>query len=396
MPENAEERVLRARMVWLGPGRHLAPGVVRIVAGRVVAVERARGAVPPRALFPGLVDAHVHLQIPALEQPERDFVRWIGVVMRMRAQADEAAHRAAAEDALRGLCADGVTAVGEVDSTGCSIAALRQVQLAGVCYRELVGFDLAAAAARAQVDEASVHGTRRCRAGLSPHAPYSVSPALFRSARRTGRLLAIHVAETPAEQQFLRTGRGPFRNLLQRLGKLSAGFRAPGVGAVEWLDGLGMLGPRTTLIHAQCIDRRDAERVAARRSPVVVCPGTIHYFRRPPPPVEQWLAAGIRVALGTDSRASNTGLSMRGEMALARRLWPALDGEQVLAMASSHGGAALGRPSLGRIGVGRAADLVEYSMPDSAMECIDAFTRGAAAPDAVWLAGRRFAGAEVG
>src|SRR5208283_4773228 len=55
--------------------------------------------------------------------------------------------------------------------------------------------------------------------GLSPHAPYTVHPDLL---ARTVQLsierkasLAMHLAESPEEIDFLRSGRGPFRELLE-------------------------------------------------------------------------------------------------------------------------------------------------------------------------------------
>jgi len=91
---------------------------------------------------------------------------------------------------LRALLRSGCTAVGEIDSTGCSPAALRSVPVAGRCYRELLGFDLGPRQAAALVRERSSAGrVAGCPPGLSPHAPYSVSAALFRAARRTAASL---------------------------------------------------------------------------------------------------------------------------------------------------------------------------------------------------------------
>jgi aminodeoxyfutalosine deaminase len=348
-----------ARFVALAPGEVLAPGEIAWDAqGRITALRRARRAarVADVAVLPGLVNAHVHLQLPALVHAEQDFVAWLGAVLQSRAGRSASVERRLVRDGVRALRAEGVAAVGEIDSTGQSLGELLRLGVAGRCYREVTGFHLDAAAARRIVRAGAGRGGGGLRTAFSPHAPYSVSPALFRAAAVRGRHFAVHCAEVPEEQEFLRTGRGPFAELLRRLGRLPEGFRAPGVGAVPWLERLGVLGARTQLVHCQHLERGDAARIRRAGAAIVVCPGTIDYFRREPPPVPRWLADGIPVALGTDSRASNTGLSLRTEMQRAQRLWPSLRPEQIWSMATTMGAKALSMPGIGRLRRGASAD----------------------------------------
>jgi 5-methylthioadenosine/S-adenosylhomocysteine deaminase len=288
------------------------------------------------------------------------------------------------------LGAEGVTAVGEIDSTGVGPGALAATGLAGRCYQEVTGFHLDAVAARQLVRARRRRGSPAMAAGLSPHAPYSVSPALFRAAQAGARALCIHCAETPAEQQFLHTGGGPFAELLRRLGRLPGDFRAPGVGAVRWLERLGLLRASTLLVHCQELEPGDLDRVRGAGCPIAVCPGTIEWFGRTPPPVPRWLAAGVPVALGTDSRASNADGSLRGALAAAARLWPELAPERLLAMATAGGGRALARPGLGRLTVGGRADLFAIrARGDRAVPHIDELVSGRAAIALVVAGGRR-------
>lgn len=385
-------RRLSAAIVVASPERVLAPGeLVFDRRGRVLHVGplRSRRRAPPRAIVPGLVDAHVHLQIPELRRAVRSFLPWVDEVMQSVRTGSADDHRQRALRAVTALLESGATAVGEVDSTGCSPAVLRESALAGRCYQELTGFDLGARGAAELLERRRRAGSRRCPAGFSPHAPYSVSPALFRAARRSGSPMMVHVAEIAEEQELLRAGRGPLRALLERLGRWPRAFRPPEVSSVSWLARLGVLGPRCALVHAQHLAAGDAERIAAAAASIVVCPGTIDYFRRAAPPVPQWLALGITVALGTDSAASNRGLDMRAEMVRAHCLWPALSSRQVLAMATVAGGRALCRPSLGRLRPGGGADFVVVDLPDRAepRSFLDRFTRGELTRTRTWLQG---------
>ncbi len=370
--------------------RHVLDGaeIVWDPDGRIVHLRRSRERAADVVVMPGLVDAHCHLQIAPLRRSSRSFVPWVGAVMAARAADDPRRERARTIAAAHDLLSDGVTAVGDIDATGRGFAALAATPVAGRSYRELTGFHLEGTAARRLVRERSGVARGDLHAGLSPHAPYSVSPALFTAARRTGRPLAIHCAETPEEQEFLRSGAGPFRDLLERLGRLPAGFRPPRVGAVRWLERLGVLGPRTQLVHCQELERGDVARIARSGASIVVCPGTMAWFRRTPPPVPRWLAAGIHVGLGTDSRASNRQWSMRAELGIAARMWPELSSTRLLAMATTHGALAIGRPGLGRLRRGGRADFVVVRCDGDATTTVERFVRGAATPIVVVAGGR--------
>lgn len=360
--------------------------------GRVIALRRARGRVADLCVLPGMVDAHAHLQIAPLPGGSRSFLPWLGEVMATRAGASLAAQRRLARTSLRQLAAEGTAAIGEIDSTGESPAAWRGSPVGGRCYRELTGFHLAGAAARRLVRERHVRWPGGPSRGLSPHAPYSVSADLFRAAAAACRHLAVHCAEVPEEQQFLRDGRGPFADLLHRLGRLPDDFRAPGLAAVRWLERLGLLRASTQLVHCQELERGDVARIAAAGASIVVCPGTIAWFGRTPPPVPRWLAAGIPVALGTDSRASSASYSLRAELAAAAALWPGLSPWQWLEMATSAGGRALGLPGFGRLRRGGRADLIAITAgTDAVLPIVERFVLGAAPARVVVVGGRRIA-----
>lgn len=386
----ASGRRLAARFVVLDAEHVLAPGeLVWDAAGRLRAVRRARGPVADVCVIPGLVDAHAHLQLAPLSSPPRAFVPWIGAVMAARATTSALAEKQQLRRSIAALLAGGATAVGDIDSSGLAHAAVAAAGLAGRSYRELTGFHLDGTAARALLRTRRGTGTGALGVGWSPHAPYSVSAALFRAAGDDRRHLAVHCAELPEEQRFLRAGDGPFRDLLQRLGRLPAEFRAPGVGAVRWLERLGLLRPGTQLVHCQELEHGDVARIARGGASIVVCPGTIDFFGRTPPDVPRWLAAGIPVGLGTDSLASNSDLSMQRELQRAAAMWPSLATAELLAMVTTHGARSLGQPGLGRLRRGGRADLVVLPATGAAdaMAAVAAFVAGVA-PLGVCLRGR--------
>src|SRR5205823_7719417 len=71
-----------------------------------------------------------------------------------------------------------------------------------------------------------------CRAGVSPHAPYSANAAMIRSLAWNGWRMTIHLAETAAEAELLEHHSGPFVRFLQDLGVWEPGWLAP---SFEWV-----------------------------------------------------------------------------------------------------------------------------------------------------------------
>jgi cytosine/adenosine deaminase-related metal-dependent hydrolase len=346
------------------------------------------------AILPGLVNAHVHLQIPKLNQKRRAFLPWLRRVMAEVGASTEADKLRSAASSIEQLLASGCTSVGEIDSNGLSARLLRSTPIGGRCYQEVTGFDLSPRRSKDLLAMRDLPGSSRCLRGLSPHAPYSVSPALFRACAAMVRKATVHLAESKEEVEFLATGKGPFRDLLVELGRLPKGFKAVGTSPLEFLASVGLLGPDCSLVHCQELGPGDPERIAAAGAKIVLCPGSIEYFRRKPVPLLRWLKLGIRVALGTDSRASNVGLSMLAEMATARRLWPQLSPDQVLAMATRNGALALNRPGLGKLAEAGTADFIRvHIQPGSDWSaCSEELTHGRSRVLDTFCAGARVTG----
>ncbi|MEQ1504177.1 MAG: amidohydrolase family protein, partial [Myxococcota bacterium] len=192
---------------------------------------------------------------------------------------------------------------------------------------------------------------------------YSTPPALIVAACRPGAAPAsIHLGEDPAESAFTRSADGPFAALLDRIGAPRP--RPTGASPVGVLDALGVLGPGLVLVHGVHLDDDDRARISVRRSPVCLCPRSNLHIGGVLPDVPALLAAGIRLALGTDSLASSPDLDVLGELPPLAVRYPGIPVDAWLALATSSGAAAVGRPGYGRIAVGAAPGLVLLHVDD--------------------------------
>ena len=90
---------------------------------------------------------------------------------------------------------------------------------------------------------------------------------------------------------------------------------------MEYLDSLGVLDSNTLCVHAVHVSKAEIVTLAEKKVRVCLCPGSNRFLGVGKAPVTEFLAHGILPALGTDSRASNTRLSMWREMASRPWCW---------------------------------------------------------------------------
>lgn len=369
--------VLRCR--WLLPihGPLIERGWISIARGRIVGLGRGRPPAPATScddciVLPGLVNAHTHLEFSDLEQPldvTGGLPEWIERVVSLRRGRAPGAdlHAGAVTAGLAESIREGVTSVGEIATVLAPEVAARLVSRGPRVrvFREALGLAGTAAAAGAAAVAADLDrlAARGVAGGVSPHAPYSVSAALGRRLidLATSRRLpvAMHVAEHGAEADLVGQGTGPFRDLLVALGA----WPTPAPRLLPAADWISMLAraPRGLVVHGTWLDADPPAltRLARHRTRLaaVICPRTTRALAGRPPPLASLRDAGVRVALGTDSRASNPDLSIRAE---CRAL---VDGglaspRDALLMATAHGAWALGFDDAGALAPGRRADLV--------------------------------------
>ena len=254
------------------------------------------------------------------------------------------------QDGLRRSLAAGTGAVGDIVSYLPARMAYAGSPLRGRVFLEVLGRDpgrwRVLLQTVGQVLDEEWRGPTRF--GLSPHAPYTLSEeclqAVAEVARRRQLPLATHVAESAAEAAFLLEARGPLVDrLFPGVGWGDLVPPAAGLSPVAYLGRNGILQPGSLLVHGVHVSPADAERIAAAGASVVLCPRSNARLEVGRAPVETYLAAGINLALGTDSLASNDSLSIWDEVAFAQRWFaPALDPALLLRMATLGGARALG------------------------------------------------------
>jgi len=221
----------------------------------------------------------------------------------------------------------------------------------------------------------------RCRAALSPHAPYTTVPELLRLSARTARRrrwpLTTHVAESALEYEMFARGRGEMFDWLKRSGRdmSDCGLGSP----VQHLDRCGALGGNLLVAHANYLGRNDTALLGKRGVHVVHCPRSHSYFQHHPFPFRRLAKAGVNVCLGTDSLASvykarrqAVELNMFEEMRAVAKAHPWLSAKRTVRLATLNGARALGlQGRIGELSANAFADLIALPFAGRPAEAYD-------------------------
>ena len=179
--------------------------------------------------------------------------------------------------------------------------------------------------------------------------------------------MAIHLAESDLEQRLVVDGAGPFADGLRRR-DIAVSQRAS--SPVQLLANLGVLDVAPLLIHCVRVNDADIRSIAESRSSVAHCPASNAKLGHGVAPLDEMLAAGITVGLGTDSMASNNRMDILEEARLAllaQRMRVASfetpEAIDVLELATIGGARAIGIDAdVGTLEPGKQADLAAFAI----------------------------------
>lgn len=342
--------VADGRVVWAGSA-DTAPEIDAAATTRLCGL-----------VMPGLVNAHCHTPMLLMRGAGEglDTMRWLNEVIwpresALRAPDVAAAMRLGAAEMLR----NGITTTVEMYFFGDEMAtAASEVGLRSVITPPLIddgaltGFGPLDQQLAAIVELAGRWATDDLiDIGLGPHGAYSLSRTTLEqvaaTAASSGLMVHLHLAEQPHEADAL--------------------TERTGLSAPAYLDEIGLLGPRTLAAHGVWLSDADIELLGERQVAVAHCPVSNGRHASGIAPVAELHAAGVRVGLGTDGPVSHDRIDLFEEMRTAIRYArlrhhdaAAMPARRALAMAL--GGDAIGRPDLGHLRPGAAADFIRIDL----------------------------------
>ncbi len=372
--ENGIVEIERSIIKYVGADPHACPA-------NDASVQGGHGGPPLRdvidlgdsVLFPGLVNAHCHLEFSHLKNkipPTESFAGWVRQMMMVGAP-----HRGCPDaggqggpplqSSIQHLIQTGTTTVADHCNPNTPIGTqpvgVQNFEpLRRIPFWEVLGTQKERAEASYQK---ALERVRQEGGFVTPHSLYGVHPSVLNEIIpsctspyiRGGRvgIQSIHFLESADEDEWFRKGTGALAELVRERGGnpphprdlIYGNFPLP----------LGERG-KYLLIHANYITPKEILLVKEMGAGIVHCPGSHQYFGHKRFPLEELQKTGIPIALGTDSLASNEELSMLREMRWVQNRAKA---SEILEMATLNGARLLGMDKeIGSIEVGKKADLV--------------------------------------
>jgi cytosine/adenosine deaminase-related metal-dependent hydrolase len=309
-------------------------------------------------LLPPMANAHTHLELThvpywdafAGEREYPGFTDWLLRLIGVLRGVPLEEFSLSLSDGIRRLIRCGTGAVGDILSRISARNSYDNCPLRGRLFLEALGIDAARNRQTLKILQKLLldKAPGSMAYGLTPHSLYTVAPEFLRQlsevALRLNLTQSMHVAESPEETLLVRDGSGPFAERLYP--EVGWGSRIPpasGLTPVGWLARHNLLRSGDLLVHGVQVTSQDVDIIAGRGLCVVLCPRSNQRLGVGTAPVAAYRAAGVMLALGTDSMASCGNLSLWDEVAFARQCFADdLDPATLLGMATYHGARALG------------------------------------------------------
>jgi len=325
-------------------------------------------------LMPGMINAHCHLDYTGLHGsifPGKSFTAWIKQINALKQSLGPEDYIAAIQQGYTMLMESGCTTVFNLEAFPELLLKLPCPPMRVWWFLELIDVR-----SRLQSDEMLMgaldffesHPEWLGGFGLAPHAPYTASIELFRLARHCSEELGMpfttHIAESLDENEMFHSGSGELYEFLESLGRDMSDC---GQGSsLSHLMEFGLLNDYCLATHLNYLQEYDLQHLKEQPLTIIHCPLCHDYFNHRKFPLEEIEATGSRVALGTDSLASNTHdkLDLRAEIRCAREAYPRITSKTWLEKITTIPAAVIGKPhELGVLKEGALADLVAFETP---------------------------------
>ncbi len=426
---------LAARWILPIDSEPVENGVVELADGKIRAVESrtqfAKRQVAERptdygeaVIMPGLINMHTHVDYSALRRFDTDsgMFQWIGGLVAAASKWSPDQWHASAELGVRELALAGTTCVADSSFTGTAAAhALSSIGLRGVIGLELFGSNSAQSErafdlwlSKREALEASLSkyagAQETIQLTVSPHAPYTVCPALWtlavKWAWQANLPVLCHLSESLEECRWIASDSKEVESFLSKFDPNFAlnkrdglAWKGQGRTPVEHLEHHRLLTDTTVAAHAVHLSDRDIRLLSTHRVKVAHCPRSNARLRNGIAPLSRLLKAGVSVSFGTDSLASTDSLDVLAEARfgwnLHRAIDPAFDFGAREALYSLTLGAARALnldSKIGSIEPGKEADLAVFSLDsggDAARDPYSALLYGQPALKDLYVRGRQ-------
>ncbi len=328
---------------------------------------------PYSVVYPGFVNAHVHLEFSANKTTLRygDFISWLYSVIANRDELKERCDESVMEAACDAMLRSGITAFGAISSFGIDLEVCRAAAQRVVYFNELIG-SAAAYADALYADflhrlEASQEDAQRYRItpAVAIHSPYAVHPVLLQRAvtlaREEGLPLSAHFLESQDERAWLERGEGGFKRFFKEF----FNTETPVTDIDTFINAFSHYP--TLFVHAVQANDAELARLENDGHAIAHCPRSNRYLGCGRLRIEKLEEMKMPYCIATDGLSSNDSLNLFDELKAALMLHhraPLPQFADRLIRAVTRDAAEALKLPCGRIEKGYAADFCIVTLPE--------------------------------
>jgi len=351
-----------SRTVLHGKALRFADGVIDRIAPFDTLIRRYAGdkvfEFENAALLPGFTNAHCHLELNWCKGKIKyngSFIDWLQAIRDIKFGSDPP--EPDPFPSIEAMLKTGTTTVIDHYSMPMPIAAIRATGIRYFPLREMFEFD------NHTPNEKEI--ALRTAYSFAVHSPYTTSREVALTCRqladRWGRPLSTHLSEMLDEIEFIKKSNEKIEWLLKKGDAYNGGWKGQGKTPVEYFFRMGLLNSRTYAVHLNYWEKNDIFFLVKSGLTPVFCPKSHRYFGHPRHPIETYQRAGLKVALGTDSLASNDSLNMLEEARLVMKSFPDMPLARLFDCLTINGLRPLNlHTRLGTLSDGKVADLAVW------------------------------------
>ncbi len=303
-------------------------------------------------ITPGFINCHTHLELSKLRgkiNKHTGLINFIKAVVQLRSLDDSIAS-ASAKRADTEMETGGIVAAADISNTSESFNIKATSKIKYFTFIEILGIRDSEAKEKLEQGLRLLEELKLLNlpGSITPHAPYSVSDTLWNMLTEHSKLQrsmwSVHNQESSEENHMFMDKSGGFVSFLSQISNDFIHWNSPGVSSLTYDKQFYSQIPKTLLVHNTFTSRQDLDSIKDLKEKIVfiLCPNANLFIENQLPDVELLINAGHIVALGTDSLASNTKLSILEEMKTVQKYHPRIGLQELINFGTINGAHALG------------------------------------------------------
>src|SRR5687768_16339333 len=300
-------------------------------------------------LVPGFINTHCHLELSHLKGKVDTGTGLLPFIFQVVKFRDIHSHQidSAIVDADKSMWEQGIQAVGDICNKIDTFPVKQKSPIQYYSFVEMFDFLQDDKSEQFTQDFRKVYNEATGLKSAVPHAPYSVSPKLFKSINGLNKnkvTVSIHNQETQAEDDLLRNGTGDFLNFYKSFDLSLDHIRPTGASSIRYAMQHMDPSQRTVFVHNTLTTKEDIEAAHEWSDEVywATCPNANLYIENRLPRYQFFIDTDAKLTIGTDSLTSNWQLSVLEEMKTISKYQSFIPFDTLLQWATINGAQALG------------------------------------------------------